>query len=82
MPFIREQIEANAGGSTVGTYTIETACKTRIFNPPMDEQKKFLALVHQNDKSKFTATDMMRLINQITMTLNQFAGFATHHHRY
>ena len=24
MPFIREQIEANAGGSTVGTYTIET----------------------------------------------------------
>ncbi len=40
MPFIREQIEANAGGSTVGTYTIETACKTRIFNPPLNEQQK------------------------------------------
>ena len=39
MPFIREQIEANAGGSTVGTYTIETASKTRIFNPPIEEQQ-------------------------------------------
>ncbi len=53
MPFIREQIEANAGGSTVGTYTIETACKTRIFNPPMEEQQAFLSLVQQSDKSKF-----------------------------
>ena len=52
MPFIREQIEANAGGSTVGTYTIETACKTRIFNPPLNEQQKFLELVRQSDKSK------------------------------
>ena len=52
MPFIREQIEANAGGSTVGTYTIETACKTRIFNPPLDEQQRFLELVRQSDKSK------------------------------
>jgi restriction endonuclease S subunit len=54
MPFIREQIEANAGGSTVGTYTIETACKTRIFNPPMEEQQAFLSLVQQSDKSKYT----------------------------
>ena len=52
MPFIREQIEANAGGSTVGTYTIETACKTRIFNPPIAEQQEFVAFVRQSDKSK------------------------------
>lgn len=55
MSFIREQIEANAGGSTVGTYTIETACKTKIFNPPLDEQRKFVAFVRQTDKSKFAA---------------------------
>ena len=52
MPFIREQIEANAGGSTVGTYTIETASKTRIFNPPIEEQQEFVAFVRQSDKSK------------------------------
>ena len=61
MPFIREQIEANAGGSTVGTYTIETACKTRIFNPPLNEQQKFLELVRQSDKSKYNASQAMRL---------------------
>ena len=64
MPFIREQIEANAGGSTVGTYTIETACKTRIFNPPLNEQQKFLELVRQSDKSKYNASQVMRLIAQ------------------
>ena len=61
MPFIREQIEANAGGSTVGTYTIETACKTRIFNPPLNEQQKFLKIVQQSDKSKYKASQVMRL---------------------
>jgi len=55
MPFIREQIEANAGGSTVGTYTIETASKTRIFNPPIEEQQEFVAFVRQSDKSKFAS---------------------------
>ena len=54
MPFIREQIEANAGGSTVGTYTIETASKTRIFNPPIEEQQEFVAFVRQSDKSKYS----------------------------
>ncbi len=61
MPFIREQIKANAGGSTVGTYTIETACKTRIFNPPIEEQQEFVAFVRQSDKSKFA---VQRCLNQ------------------
>ena len=65
MPFIREQIEANAGGSTVGTYTIETACKTRIFNPPLDEQQRFLELVRQSDKSKF---ELERALSELTAT--------------
>ena len=40
MPFIREQIEANAGGSTVGTYTIESGKKTSISLPDKLEQQK------------------------------------------
>lgn len=55
MPFIRDQINANAGGSTVGTYTIETACKTKIFNPPAEDQMRFISFVEQSDKSKFAA---------------------------
>ena len=65
MPFIREQIEANAGGSTVGTYTIETACKTKIFNPPLDEQRKFVAFVRQTDKSKF---ELEQALSELTAT--------------
>ena len=65
MPFIREQIEANAGGSTVGTYTIEAACKTRIFNPPLNEQQKFLELVRQSDKSKF---ELEQALSELTAT--------------
>ena len=65
MPFIREQIEANAGGSTVGTYTIETACKTKIFNPPLDEQRKFVAFVQQSDKSKF---ELEQALAELTAT--------------
>ena len=53
MPFVREQIDANAGGTTVGTYTIVNAKRTKVFFPPMDAQKKFVELVEQSDKSKF-----------------------------
>lgn len=65
MPFIREQIEANAGGSTVGTYTIETASKTRIFNPPIEEQQEFVAFVRQSDKSKF---ELEKALSELTAT--------------
>lgn len=61
MPFIRDQINANAGGSTVGTYTIETACKTKIFNPPAEDQMRFISFVEQSDKSKLLASNLMRL---------------------
>ena len=57
MPFIREQIEANAGGTTVGTYTIVNAKKTKVFLPPKDEQKRFVELVEQSDKSKFAVSN-------------------------
>ncbi|WP_204446154.1 hypothetical protein [Merdimmobilis hominis] len=57
MPFIREQIDAKAGGTTVGTYTIDTANKTLIFNPPRAQQDEFVAFVEQSDKSKFVVSN-------------------------
>lgn len=65
MPFIRDQINANAGGSTVGTYTIETACKTRIFNPPAEDQMRFISFVEQSDKSKF---ELEQALAELTAT--------------
>lgn len=55
MPFIRQQIEENAGGTTVGTYTIDTAKKTQLFLPPMEQQEAFVRMVEQSDKSKLTS---------------------------
>lgn len=52
MPFIKDQIFSKAIGSTVGTYTIENACETKIINPPVEEQNKFVDFVNQIDKTK------------------------------
>lgn len=53
MPFVINQIEGCADFTTVGTYTIEKARKTRIPWPSNEQQKKFLSVVYQADKSKF-----------------------------
>ena len=71
MPFIKEQIDANAGGTTVGTYTIVNAKKTKVFYPPMDEQKKFVELVEQSDKSKFELTQAITRIDDMIKALMQ-----------
>ena len=47
---------------------------------PLPEQEQFAAFVQQSDKSKLSASEMMRIVNQITIALGQFVGFATHHH--
>ncbi len=75
MPFVREQIEAKAGGTTVGTYTIETANKTLIFYPPREQQDEFVAFVEQSDKSKF---ELQKALNELTamqkkLMLNTFS---------
>lgn len=49
---------------------------------PLGLQEQFAAFVRQSDKSKLSASEMMRIVNQITMALYQFVGFATHHHRH
>ena len=63
MPFIREQIESNAGGTTVGTYTIVNAKKTKVFYPPVEEQERFVSFVEQSDKSKFELEQALSELN-------------------
>ena len=71
MPFIREQIDAKAGGTTVGTYTIDTANKTLIFNPPRAQQDAFVAFVEQSDKSKFELQEAIVRIDNLIKSLIQ-----------
>ena len=52
MPFVIDQIEGNANVTTVGTYTIDKARKTRIPWPSPRLQNLFLSTVYQADKSK------------------------------
>lgn len=49
---------------------------------PLPEQEQFAVFVQQSDKSKLSASEMMRIVNQITMALDQIVGFETHHHRH
>lgn len=40
---LKNQIESNAGGATVRTFTIKTAKSVKILLPPLEEQKKIVA---------------------------------------
>lgn len=71
MPFIREQIAAKAGGTTVGTYTIDTANKTLIFNPSREQQDEFVTFVEQSDKSKFELQEAIVRIDNFIKSLIQ-----------
>ncbi len=51
--FVRNQIEATANVSTVGTYTITNANNTMILLPSIEEQEAFDLFVTQVDKSKY-----------------------------
>ena len=53
MPFIIDQIQGTADFTTVGTYTIEKARSTKIMLPSLGQQKDFLKVVYQADKSKY-----------------------------
>ena len=61
MPFVINQIEENSAGTTVGTYTIERAKKTLLLYPPIDEQKEFVRIVEQSDKSKLLGQKIRRM---------------------
>ena len=51
-PFVKKQIENNSSGSTVGTYTIDSARRTLIPLPPLALQREFAAFVEKVEKLK------------------------------
>ena len=53
--FVRDQIYKNALGSTVGTYTIDSARKTLVPLPPPALQREFAAFFEKVDKLAFAA---------------------------
>ena len=63
LPFIKKQIQLNAGGSTVGTYTIENARKTCIIVPPHDLQNAFIAFIEELDKSKVVVSGRVKILS-------------------
>ena len=71
MPFVINQIEGCADFTTVGTYTIEKARKTRIPWPSNEQQKKFLSVVYQADKSKFELKQAIEKIDKVMRALMQ-----------
>lgn len=52
LPFIRDQITGMSTGTTVGTYTIESAKKTKIIVPPLKLQNQFADFVQKSEESK------------------------------
>ena len=68
-----EQVDANAGGATVRTFTIKTANKIKIRLPPVAEQKKIVArldslsgkIKNLREYQKSTASDFISLEQSI-----------------
>jgi type I restriction enzyme S subunit len=54
-PYVREQIDASLGVTTVGHFTIVNAKKIKLPLPPLELQTRFADFVRAADKSKFTA---------------------------
>ena len=71
MPCIIEQIQGTADFTTVGTYTIEKARRTKIFLPSKEEQTSFLTVVYQADKSKFELKQAIEKIDKAMQALMQ-----------
>lgn len=70
-PFIKDQIQRGAGGSTVGTYTITNAKKTQIILPPPEMQQAFVSRVEAIDKSKFAIRKSLDKLNRLYRSLLQ-----------
>ena len=75
LPFIRKQIMVNAGGSTVGTYTIENARKTRIIVPPEHLQNVFVGFIEELDKSKLIVQNAGKCLKKIFEAVHYKRGF-------
>ena len=82
LPAVYAIFETMAAGGVVNNLNSEIVKKLPVIVPAIELQKQFAAFVQQSDKSKLSASEMMRIVNQITIALGQFVGFATHHHRH
>ena len=71
-PYIRQQIEKQSSGSTVGTYTIANAKSTRTIYPPIELQNEFAHFVEQTDKSKVLFTQKLFFQFYMAICVNAF----------
>ncbi|OEC90084.1 restriction endonuclease subunit S [Acinetobacter sp. YK3] len=70
--FVQEQIEAQASVTTVGTYTIQNAKKTKFRCPPsLQEQQKIAAVLRIADQEIETLQKKLDCLNQEKKTLMQ-----------
>ncbi|MFP8818254.1 restriction endonuclease subunit S [Acinetobacter johnsonii] len=70
--FVQEQIEAQASVTTVGTYTIQNAKKTKFWCPPsLQEQQKIAAVLRIADQEIETLQKKLDCLNQEKKTLMQ-----------
>ncbi len=66
MPMIRNQIaESEARRTTVGTYTIEAAKRTRIKLPPLFLQREFVAIAEKAEAAKTALKKSIADIDQV-----------------
>lgn len=70
--FVQEQIEAQASVTTVGTYTIQNAKKTKFWCPPsLQEQQKIAAVLRIVDQEIETLQKKLDCLSQEKKTLMQ-----------
>ena len=51
------------------SFTVKDLCKLKVMLPPISEQEKFAAIVHQADKSKFELRKSIDAIDQVIKSL-------------
>ena len=70
--FVQEQIEAQASVTTVGTYTIQNAKKTKFWCPPsMQEQRKIAEVLSLADQEIETLQKKLDCLKQEKKALMQ-----------
>lgn len=65
LPVLMNQIEATLGVTTVSHFLIARAKTLKVPMPPMEQQQKFAAFVHQTDKSK---SELEQALSELTAT--------------